>query len=195
MDFAELEKLLRRIDRFRIKLQIKDGEGEKWSYTFENGEKHFYSIAGVKSAEEVEDEIETMFIWLWNLKDYVKKYALNRGKGKQWIEVKVNADPYLCVCADIANSLKHGGLDPKFTPRSNKNPKLGKLKYHVPQEALGSISFGASDVGLEIENSSLVKLEMPVFDQKNKIIGDAFKYLDYSLKAWENFVKEVGDAV
>lgn len=195
MNLSDLEKLLKRADRFRKKLQIKNGAGEKWSYTFENGETHFYSIEGIKSSEEVEDEITTMFIWLWNLKDYVKKYAVNNGKSKQWIEVKVNADPHLCVCADIANSLKHGGLDPKFKARSNKNPRLGKLKYQTPQEAMESISFSSFKVGLKIGNPALVDLEMPVLDHSGKIIGDAFKYLEYSLKAWEGFVKEAEYAV
>ena len=190
MDFSELEKLLERSNRFRKKLQIKDGQGIEWLYTFENGETHFYSVEGVRPPEEIEDEIATIFLWLWSLKDYVKKYVLNKGKSKQWVEVRVNADPYLCICADSANSLKHGGLDPKFKPRSNKGPKLGKLKYQIPQKAMGSITIGAFDVGLKVRNPSLVILEMPVFDEDNRVLGDAFKYLDYGLKAWKNIVKE-----
>jgi len=195
VDLSELEKLLRRADRFRKKLHIKDGEGTEWSYTFDNGETHFYSIEGVKPPEEIEDEVTTMFLWLWSLKDYVKKYVLNKGKAKSWVESKVNADPYLCICADIANSLKHGGLDSKFKPRSDKNPTLGKLNYKIPQKAMGLITFGAFDVGLNVENPSLVVLEMPVIDKNGRFLGDAFKYLDYGLKAWEGIVSEAENVV
>lgn len=195
MDFSELEKLLERSDRFRRKLQIKDGQGTKWSYTFENGETHFYSIEGIKPPEDIEDEVATIFIWLWSLKDYVKKYVMNKGKSKNWVESRVNADPYLCICADLANSLKHGGLDSKFKPRSNKNPKLGKLKYQIPQKAMGSLTVGAFDVGLDVSNPSLVVLEMPVTGNNNRVLGDALKYLDYSLKAWEGIVNEAENAV
>ena len=195
MDLSELEKLLGRADRIRKKICIKDGEGAKWSYTFDNGETHFYSIKGIKPPEEIEDEITTMFLWLWSLKDYVKKYVINKGKSKSWVESKVNADPYLCICADIANSLKHGGLDPKFNTRSNKNPTLGKINYQIPQKAMGSITFGAFDVGLKVDKPSLVILEMPVLDKNGRVLGDAFKYLDYGLKAWEDIVSEAENIV
>lgn len=185
MNLSEIKKLLGRADRFRKKLHTKDGEGAKWSYTFDNGETTFYSIDGVKPPEDIEDEVTTIFIWLWSLKDYVKKYVLDKGKSKSWVESKVNANPYLCICADIANLLKHGGLDHKFKPRSNKNPTLGKLNYQIPNKAMGLITFGAFDVGVNVENPSLVALEMSVIDNNNgKILGDAFKYIDYGLKAW-----------
>lgn len=195
MDISELEKLLERSERFRKKLQINNGERAKWSYTFENGETHFYTVEGIKPPEEIEDEVSTIFLWLWSLKDYVKKYVMNKGKSKDWVESRVNADPYLCICADLANSLKHGGLDTKFKPRSNKNPKLGKLSYQIPQKAMGSITVGAFDVGLNVSDPSLVVLEMPVTGDNDRFLGDAFKYLDYSLKAWESIVNEAENAV
>ena len=50
---------------------------------------------------------------------------------------------------------------------------------------MGLITFGAFDVGVNVENPSLVALEMSVIDNNNgKILGDAFKYIDYGLKAW-----------
>lgn len=195
MDISELEKLLERSDRFRKKLQLKNGEGAKWSYTFENGETHFYTIEGIKPPEEIEDEVSTIFLWLWSLKDHVKKYVMNKGKSKDWVESRVNADPYLCICADLANSLKHGGLDPKFKPRSNKNPKLGKLSYKIPQKAMCSITVSAFDVGMNVSNPSLVVLEMPVTGDNDRFLGDAFKYLDCGLKAWERIVNEAKNAV
>ena len=195
MEFSELEKLLERINRFRNKLQIKEGMGVKWSYTFKNGEAHFYSIDGIKPPEEIEDDIATMFIWLWSLKDYVKKFVLYNGKSKQWVEARVNADPYLCICADIANSLKHGGLDPKFKPRSNKCPALGRLTYEIPHKAMGKITIGAFDVGVNVSNPAMVILEMPVTGEHGSILGDAFKYLDYGLKAWEHIVDEAEKTV
>ena len=193
MNYSDLIKLLERADRFRKKLNANNGEGTTWPFTFENGETHFYSIDKIKPADEVEDELTSAFVWLWSLKDYVKKYAVSKGKSRDWVEVTVNADPYLCVCADIANSLKHGGLDRRS--RSNKKLKLGSLKYNVPQEAMKEISIGAFDVNLNISNPSLVQLEMAVLSDDNKYIGDAFKYLDYSLKTWERIVSDAENNV
>ena len=36
---------------------------------------------------------------------------------------------------------------------------------------------------------------MPVFNEDNRVLGDAFKYLDYGLKAWKGIVKEAENAV
>lgn len=101
-----------------------------------------------------------MFIWLWSLKDYVKKYAVKNGMHKKWIDEKVNSDQDLCICADIANSLKHGGLD--HDPRSGEFPQLGVLKYQMPQKAIESILVGANAQHVKVTHPELVKLEMPV---------------------------------
>ena len=111
MDFSELEKLIDRVNRFKNRINIKDGKGAEWSHTFEDGETHFYSMEGVRPPEEIEDDISSMFIWLWSLKDYVRKYVILNGKNKTWVKNKIINNPNICVCADIANSLKHGGLD------------------------------------------------------------------------------------
>lgn len=197
MEYSELEKLIGRADRFRKRLHEKQGDGTGWPFTVENGETHYISIKGVKSPEELEDDISSMFIWLWNLKDYVKKYVVKNGKSKDWVEVKVNSDPHLCICADLANSLKHGGLDPnpRFKPRSGKSPRLGALKYQVPEKAIGSLSFGAFDANVNVSNPELVKLEMPVVGESGRMLGDAFKYLEYALTAWEQIVTEADNAV
>jgi hypothetical protein len=190
VDYSELEKLIGRADRLKKRLQNKSGEGAGWPFLVENGETHYISINGIKSPDEIEDDISSIFLWLWSLKDYVKKYAFKKGKNKNWVEEKINSDPYLCICADLANSLKHGGLDQKFKPRSGKSPKLGALNYYVPQKAMESLSIGALDVNLQISDSSLVVLEMPVLGGRGQILGDAFKFIAYSLKAWEEIIKE-----
>ncbi len=197
VEYSELEKLIGRADRFRKRLHEKHGDGTGWPFTLENGETHYISIDGIKSPDELEDDISSMFIWLWNLKDYVRKYVVKNGKSKDWVEVKVNTDPHLCICADMANCLKHGGLDPnpKFKPRSGKSPKLGVLKYLVPQKAIGSINIGAYNVNLRVSNPEFVMLEMPVLGKDDRILGDAFKYLEYALSAWEKIVKEADNAV
>ncbi|MDT4332896.1 hypothetical protein ACQE3E_22320 [Methylomonas sp. MED-D] len=197
MEYSELEKLIGRADRFRKRLHEKQGDGTGWPFTLENGETHYISIHGVKSPEELEDDISSMFIWLWNLKDYVKKYVVKRGKSKDWVENKVNADPYLCICADLANALKHGGLDqnPRFTSRSGKSPQLGVLRYQVPQKAIGSLCIGAYDLNVMVTNPKFVNLEMIVLGEDGKKLGDAFKYLEYALKAWEKIVSGAGKVV
>ena len=182
MKTEDVNKLFGRINRIKERLEIKDGLGTSWDYAFENGEVHKYILNGVKSSEEIEDDIANAFHWLWSLKDHIKK--LTQG-GKQF-ELQVNANPYLVICADLANGEKHGGLD--RTPRSGKKPKLGRLKYQIPQAAIGQLSFGAFDVKIDVNNAHLVILEMPILDEADNLIGDAFEYLEKCINAWEAII-------
>ena len=181
MNTEGINKLFGRINRIKNRLDIKDGNGASWDYAFENGEVHKYILNGVKSPEEVEDDISNAFVWLWSLKDHIKKNFKDAD-----VEAKVNGNPYLCISADLANGLKHGGLD--RTPRSSKKPKLGRLKYQIPQAAIGQLAFGAFEVAIDVNNAHLVVLEMPILDEHDNLIGDAFEYLDKCVNAWESII-------
>jgi len=191
MKFKELLNIYDRAKRIRKRLEIKDGEGTNWSYTFEDNETHKYVLNGVKPPEEIQDDIESTFVWLWSLKDYVKKYSVKNGKSQKWVEDKINADSNLCLCADIANSLKHGGLNRKT--RSEKNPKLGQVTYSFEKEALGSMVFHAFKVETNIKSPEKVDLKMDILDSEGVKIGDAFKLLDYGIQVWERLVDEAGE--
>lgn len=193
MNYQKLEEILQRADRFRNKLQVKDGDGMAWTYSASDGQKCYYSFSGVKPPEVLQDELESAFVWLWSLKDYVQKYAVIKGRSKRWVETEVNVDPYLCICADIANSAKHGGLDRK--PRSNKEPVLGSVKYTIPQSGIEKLTIGQDSVFTDIYDPAQIKLEWPIIGKSNKYLGDAFKYLEYSLKAWEKIIYEADKAI
>lgn len=182
MKTEDVNKLFGRINRIKERLKIKDGLGTSWDYKFENGEVHKYILNGVKSPEEIEDDIANAFHWLWSLKDHIKKSS----QQGDFVESQVNGSPYLCICADLANGEKHGGLD--RTPRSGKKPKLGRLKYQIPQAAMAQIAFGAFDVKIDVNNAHLVTLEMPILDEHDSLIGDAFEYLDKCIGAWESII-------
>ncbi|RLE44683.1 hypothetical protein DRJ25_06480 [Candidatus Woesearchaeota archaeon] len=185
MKSENIKKLFGRIDRIKNRLGIKCGVGTSWVCSFENGEIHKYTLKGVKFPEEIEDDIASAFIWLWSIKDNIKKMC----KDDQWVEAQVNSNPYLCICADLANALKHGGLDRKS--RSGKNPMLGKLKYKIPQAAIKELSFGASTVGIDINNAHLVEWGMPILDDSSNSVGDAFEYLDHCLNAWDLIIESL----
>jgi len=184
MKTEDINKLFGRINRIKTRLGIKDGAGTSWDCSLENGEVHKYTLKGVKSPEEVEDDVANAFLWLWSLKDHIKKCSQNG----DWVESQINSNDYLSVCADLANGLKHGGLDRKS--RSGKTPKLGKLKYQIPQTAIKELAFGAFDVGIDVKDAQLVAWEMPILDGQDNLIGDAFEYLDHCINAWELIIND-----
>jgi len=193
MELEGVEKLYRFALRTQQRLGVKSGEGAHWLANVENGDTHKYLLDGVKSPDEIEEDILSAFRWLWDLKDNVKSYCKCKGVSDSWVETEIYADHYLCICADIANRIKHPELE--RGSKSAKYPVLGKLKYHIPQEAFASISFGAFDVTTKITKPELVCLEMPVTSHDGKYLGDAFKYIDYGLKAWGKIIDRAEKAV
>ena len=185
MKTEDINKLFGRINRIKNRLGIKDGIGTSWDCSLENGEVHKYTLKGIKSPEEVEDDIASAFIWLWSLKDHIKKSI----KDKNWVECRVNANSYLSICGDLANGLKHGSLDRES--RSGKKAKLGKLRYKIPQTAIGKLAFGAFDVDIDVKDAHLVAWEMPILDEQDNLMGDAFEYLDHCIDEWELIVNDL----
>lgn len=193
MELESIEKLIRFAAHTQQRLGIKGGDGANWCAKTENGDTHKYFMDGVKSPEEIEEDILAAFHWLWSLKDNVKVYCEKNGVGSNWVEAEISADPYLSICGDIANRTKHPSL--KKGSRSKKFPVLGKLKYRVPQQVLESITVGAFDVTTEIAKPELVSLEMPIISSDGKYLGDAFKYIDFGLKAWGKIIDRAKRAV
>lgn len=185
MDIENIEKLYRFAARTQKRLGIKEGDETSWYVKVEGGETHRYFINGVKSPEEIEEDILAAFLWMWNLKDHVKNYCERKGATKKWVEAEINADIYLCICGDIANRTKHALLKDS---RSNKFPTLGRLSYQIPQQSFKSITFKETDVTIDSVNAEHINLEMPVLSGDGEYLGDAFKYIDYGLRAWERII-------
>jgi len=191
MKFSDVKNIFERAKRLRTRLEVKDGDGTSWSCTFENGETHSYELNGIKPFEEFQDDIESAFVWLWSLKEYVKKYSTEKGYFPKWVESKINDNLNLCICLDIANSVKHSGLDSKKPNRTKLYPVLGKLNYTIPHTSMEKITVYAFKVVTDISDPTLVSFKMDVCDSNGKRIGDAFEYLDHGIKAWEVIINQI----
>lgn len=192
MNLDDLQKILARIKRIRARVEVQSGDGAEWSVKFSDGEIHEYAINGIKPFEEFEDDIENIFVWLWSLKDYVKQYAINKGRSGNWVEQKVNADENLCICADIANRSKHGQLN---RSRSQKHPKLGSLSYELPHGSFNKITVYAHRVETDVSKPDEAILKMDVLDDEGNVLSDAFELLNYCLQSWEGIIVELDSVV
>jgi hypothetical protein len=186
MNISEINKLKERIGRLKLKADDPKGAGAEWTVEFAPDKNELRKISGVKTPEEIEDEVSTVFLWLWSLKDYVKKLCMAKGADDRWVENAVNSDSDLCVCADIANSLKHCGLDSKS--RSNRCPKLGNVVYKIDSAELASFKFYESGVTIDPSEFNLIRLELPVFDDHGRLVGDAFQILKNGIEAWDKII-------
>ena len=186
MNGAEIDELFMRLGRLVSASKNKAGEGTEWNYTFPNGETHRYVIRGLKSHAEAEDSVFTLLIWIWNAKDYLKKRAVVLRTSGREVEKAVSDDDNLAICGDLANRLKHGGLD--RPSRSGFNPRLGKVSFEAPQTVIGSLTFKAFEVEIGIDDPSQVTFRLPVLnDQDEEIVGMHSCMLTAQLVHWSAF--------
>ena len=137
----------------------------------------------------MEDDIANLLIWVWNSKDYLKNFLKSKGGNPQFIETFIDNDEYLPVCGDLANQLKHGLLKKS---RSGKFPKLGALRYTVPQSAIGALTIGAFEVDVEISIPKEVEFYQPVFDQSGNEIGNVLDILTKAISRLETLRNQLG---
>ena len=188
MNQENVKYILQRVSRISNRINSIQGSGTSWSYKFLDGFETKYILNGIKPIEELEDDIFNMFIWLWNLKDYLKELLKNKGKDPNSIETKVNSDQRLAICADIANSLKHGKLRKS---RSGLFPILGKLSYSVPHQSLGKLTFRENEVEFDFKETNSIEVKLPVSDQSGNNIGDVFELISHSTSEWESELNKI----
>jgi len=182
MTGRRIADLFERLGRLVTATKQKAGEGSSWSYTFPDGETHRYVIRGLKSHAEAEDSAFNLIIWIWNAKDHLIQRANTRGQDSRLVEDAVNADSALPVCADLANRLKHGQLR---WSRSGRYPSFGVMSFTGHQASIGSLTFRAFEVEVQIADPSLVEFSLPVIGQDGAEIGDAFELAGRAVSALE----------
>lgn len=191
MTLAEIRKLFERLARLSSAACVRAGSGFEYAVRFTDGETHTYRIIGVRSPDAIVDDISNLCLWAWNTKDYLSKRAKTLGKPGKLVEAAVNSSSDLCLCADLANSLKHGGLDK--LPRSGWRPRIGAPSYTIPGHAISSITFGAFDVSVAPSNPEEVEITVPIEDQNGNELGDVLQLLQRVVSEWERIAIDVED--
>lgn len=186
MNQAKIEELRQRIERITKRLDDKAGKGIKWDYTFPDGVKTTYSLKNLKAPEDWMDDFANLANWIWSLKDYIKKYLITQGKNGSLVENYVNQNIPLQLCADIANSLKHCGLDK--ASRSGHTLIIGQPNYTIPQEGIGHLSFLANAVEIAVAKPEVTEIKIPITAQNGMDFGDGFKILEDAMNLWEGFL-------
>ena len=186
---TDVVKLFDRLQRLVAASKQKTGNVSSWDHASHTGETHRYTITGLKTHEEVEDSMCNLLIWVWNAKDYLKKRAVAIGKRGQLVEQAANKDRSLMICADLANRLKHGAS--RKSSRSHLNPRLGNVSFRIPQETIGSLTFGAYEVDVDVKDPNQVNFSLPVIGNTDDDIGDAFDIAEKAICALERIRESV----
>jgi hypothetical protein len=195
MTRTEIDNLFERLARHAKATKRNAGEGSAWQCRLSNGETHTYAMVGVRTHAEAMDSAENLIKWIWDSKDYLKKRAESLGKNGEDIEKFVNHCKYLSVCADLANGLKHGGLDKNRKSRSKSRPRFGAISFTVPQAAVGSLVFGDYNVAINVSHPDMVEVKLPILAESGELIGDAFDFAYQAIQALEDLRNQVQAAV
>ena len=181
MDARALTSLRSRIARLMALAQTQSAAGFEQSLLREDGTTHTYSISGLKSPDQLEDELLSLFVWVWSFKDHLKEAFRARGWRVQDVEAVANGSLPLLLVSDVANRAKHGELRQS---RSGKSAELVGVGWTIPQSSLSKISFGAFSIGVDVQKPEDVQLRAKVRLNDGEEI-DAFCVLEDAIADWE----------
>jgi len=180
---ADVELLLARARRFQARILAQQGPGASWTHTFPDGITERYTIRGLQSVENLEDDVASLFVWAWSTKDHLKELARTRRKSPQRIEDLVERTPALRLLGDVANALKH--LELRRKTHSGIVPHLARPAYSIDGRNLKSVQFSVGEVAIEPDSSEAVEISYPILDQAGNVVGDAIVLLGAALSYWE----------
>jgi len=179
------QKLIRQIDRF-TKLTDMEAVNTRTGFkvVMRGKGQVTMSFNGFEEVAKIKDDLENLYIWLWNVKDHmIERLASQIGAhpvAKKMVDAFVNETRDLKIVADVANTAKHGKL--KRT-RSGRFARIGHFVTATP------IPLGREDIKIEkrhVRDDS--RAFISVEDQDGKEIGDAAEIASRALSAWESFV-------
>ncbi|GAA0888190.1 hypothetical protein [Rhodanobacter soli] len=181
---TSFEELRARIHRAEIIARRADSVGYQKNQTLADGSKHQYQISGIKSPEQFEDDLLTLFVWVWSLKDYLKELYKSMGLDPRLVEEMANNCTALKYVSDVANKAKHGILQQS---RSGQFAELVNVGHSVPQAAISKITFSAFNVEIDVSKADQVLLHAFVKPRGGEPI-DAFEVLAQAMLTWETKV-------
>jgi hypothetical protein len=186
MDLGDIKSLLQRIQAMLQSIHPKDQK----SYLYENYDDGFtvtWRFVNAISPQQIRHEVETAAIWLWSLKDYLKKRLAKTGGNPNDVETYVNSCRYLPVLADIANGAKHAELNKS---RSGRFPKLGECSMAIRTGTrVEAVKDGDANIQVTLDDPDGVIYKISIVDQNGKYVGDGLVLLRKALAEWRRFIR------
>ena len=183
MNFADFTHLRSRIERTYATVLAKAHPGFVKLQESQDGNVCAIDVRGIKSPEQLEDEILNLFIWIWSMKDYLKELCRARSVNPQQIEDVVNTEPSLMIASDVANRAKHGELRQS---RTGEFAKLDGVQIVLPQNVIQSIGFQDSTIRIDVGIPDDAELTATIAFDSGAPTQDAFTVVQDAISAWEN---------
>lgn len=182
MNFVKFKQLRSRVQRAYATVHAKACIGFVKQQIAQDGSCCPIEVRGVKSPEQLEDELLNLYIWIWSMKDYLKELCRREGVNPQRIEDLVNTESSLMIAADIANRAKHGELRQS---RTGDFAKLEGVQVSLPQGALESICFRDSTIQIDVAIPDDAELTATIAFDSGAPSQNAFVVAQHAISAWE----------
>jgi len=185
MTLPELQQFRERIERTMRIVQRMADTGYIESHVLTDGNTHEYHFCGIKSPEQLEDELLNLFVLVWSMKDYLKEFYKANGIDPSSVEKAVDDNLALQLISDIANRAKHGNL---VKSRSRQFATLVNVGITIPQPSIQKITVGAFFVEVDVKDAENAAFRADIQCSSNGEMLDAFTTLQLGLKAWEQII-------
>ena len=186
-EINSLEEIWQRIERALTTIETKSDLSFSQLYVINDMATNL-KVTGIKSPEQLADELLNIFVWLWSIKDYLievyKKFSLDH----KIIEKLVNRTFTLQLISDIANRSKHGSLRKS---RSKRYAILTKVGIGIPQKAVSQITVGADTITMNVSSAQEIKLRARIEDIDGQDICDAFEIIWSSIAIWKKEISKI----
>jgi len=199
--FAELRSILRQrnnlrrpINKFTPAPPLEDGK-PRFYVMFDNTPPRRISGPKLQTEmiqlpdERIQDAVLNLAQSVWHLKDRLNIVIRTKNKSVS-VDSVINNNIELQVCADLANSKKHGALG----TRSGLFPKLGLVTFDMSKSGVLEFFYkgDAKQKVLIVSNPVPIPYHVDIIsDNGNKTLGNSVNYIWEAFKHWWPLISDL----
>lgn len=158
----------------------------------------FQDFRGGFSDDELSNQAHTVIHNIANLRDNLRRWAVNNGHDKNKVDMAVDNSFELQVILDLSNNDKHG-YPPRDGGHSKKSPQLieinrvMRLQTQAKKGSMVAVTLGAGGVPrFHGDGTAKAVVTGDVVDNVNGRIGDLYEIAIKAVEAWERLLADLG---
>ena len=158
----------------------------------------FQDFRGGLNDAELSNLAHTLICNIANLRDHLKKWAVQMGKGKEKIDETFTKSLELRIIQDLSDNDKHGypsrnGGYSKISPQLVNINSVMQLKAQAKKGSTIGMTLGTGGVPKFYgDGTAKAIITGDVVDNKNNRIGDLHKIATKAVEVWEQLLTDLG---
>lgn len=192
---AEIQERIRRV--YTAIGETVEDDLSKFAPVTDPSRRYFrMDFRGGMTPEQMSNAAHTAIAQVAGLSDHLRKWAKTTGRDPKQVDAVVAKSPALQMLIDVWNTDKHG-YPPSRPTLTGKAPRLGPVDRGLaigPREPRQAVEITPSPIGLDVHGSANLRVVFTgaIVDADGSRLGEMSRLLEDGLKAWEEFLQEVG---